>query len=184
MKFIAIKNLIEYEKIIVDVFKQLAGNNIKSENKDNIIFIYADYENNEDIKDMLLAFEASLMTNIFAYISTDTSSVRLEKEEKLAIELLNVLKPGVYDLKSALITNPILNDKSDILSYILDGTGINETFVKGFVESNLNVSQAAKNMFIHRNTMIYKLDKLRTMTGFDIREFKDAFILYLLINDR
>lgn len=184
MKFIAIKDINEYEKMIVDIFKQLSGNSVTNKVRDGFIFIYLDYENNEELENVLNAFEANILTNIYAYISYDRDLNKLTKEEDLVIELLKEIKPGVYNLKSALLENPRLTNQGDILDFILENTGISEHFIKGFVESNLNVSQAAKNMFIHRNTMIYKLDKLKAVSGFDLRDFKDAFVLYLLINDK
>ena len=59
-------------------------------------------------------------------------------------------------------------------------SGIDYAFIRGFAENNLNVSQASKAMFIHRNTMNYKLDKLKELSGFDLRSFLDAYVLYQL----
>jgi hypothetical protein len=52
-----------------------------------------------------------------------------------------------------------------------------------FVNSGLNISEAAKKLYIHRNTLIYRLDKIKKETGFDIRNFKEAtvFIIGFLI---
>ena len=44
-----------------------------------------------------------------------------------------------------------------------------------FFENGLNISDTAKQMFIHRNTLIYRLEKLYRATGLDIRRFEDAF---------
>jgi carbohydrate diacid regulator len=70
------------------------------------------------------------------------------------------------------------------LNYILAGSGINETFILEFAENDLNVSQASKAMFIHRNTMIYKLNKLKANSQFDLTNFKDAYILYSLLENK
>ena len=43
-----------------------------------------------------------------------------------------------------------------------------------FLNSNLNVSEAARNLYLHRNTMIYRLDKIQKATGLNIRSFSDA----------
>ena len=62
--------------------------------------------------------------------------------------------------------------------------GINETFILEFAKNNLNVSQASKAMFIHRNTMIYKLNKLKANSQFDLTNFNDAYILYSLLENK
>ena len=43
-----------------------------------------------------------------------------------------------------------------------------------FFENNLNVSETARQLFVHRNTLVYRLEKLQRSTGLDIREFEDA----------
>jgi carbohydrate diacid regulator len=43
-----------------------------------------------------------------------------------------------------------------------------------FFENSLNVSETARQLFIHRNTLVYRLDKLQNTTGLDLRVFEDA----------
>lgn len=43
-----------------------------------------------------------------------------------------------------------------------------------FFENNLNVSETSRQLFIHRNTLVYRLDKLQKSTGLDLRVFEDA----------
>ncbi len=43
-----------------------------------------------------------------------------------------------------------------------------------FFENSLNVSETSRQLFIHRNTLVYRLDKLQKMTGLDLRVFEDA----------
>ena len=184
MKFIIIKNCKEYENEITDIFKQLGLSKINVKIVGNDYIAYLIYENNQELKDIIYAFENSFMTSIYAYISSDKEEDRLIEEEKIAIKLLDSLKPGVYTLKEALLSNPRINFQSEILNYILKSTNISEEFIKEFVKYDLNVSLASKSMFIHRNTMMYKLDKLKAESGFDLRSFKDAYILYMLISTK
>ena len=66
---------------------------------------------------------------------------------------------------------------------------LNEVFKKGsiealdretlstiqcFFENNLNVSETSRKMFVHRNTLVYRLDKIKKLTGLDLREFDNA----------
>jgi len=46
--------------------------------------------------------------------------------------------------------------------------------VNKFFENNLNVSETSRQLYIHRNTLVYRLDKLQKSTGLDLRVFEDA----------
>ena len=48
------------------------------------------------------------------------------------------------------------------------------TTIYKFFENNLNVSETSRQLFIHRNTLVYRLDKLQKSTGLDLRVFEDA----------
>ena len=53
--------------------------------------------------------------------------------------------------------------------------------VEVFLHNNLNVNAASKQLFMHRNTLIYRLEKIRHATGLDLRKFCDAFIFHVLM---
>lgn len=46
--------------------------------------------------------------------------------------------------------------------------------INKFFENNLNVSETSRQLFVHRNTLVYRLEKLQKSTGLDIRVFDDA----------
>ena len=46
--------------------------------------------------------------------------------------------------------------------------------ISKFFENSLNVSETSRQLFIHRNTLVYRLDKLQKSTGLDLRVFEDA----------
>ena len=48
------------------------------------------------------------------------------------------------------------------------------TTIYKFFENSLNVSETSRQLFIHRNTLVYRLDKLQKSTGLDLRVFEDA----------
>ena len=48
------------------------------------------------------------------------------------------------------------------------------TTIDKFFENNLNVSETSRQLYIHRNTLVYRLDKLQKSTGLDLRVFEDA----------
>jgi carbohydrate diacid regulator len=46
--------------------------------------------------------------------------------------------------------------------------------IQCFFENNLNVSETSRKLFVHRNTLVYRLEKIRKITGLDLREFDHA----------
>ena len=54
----------------------------------------------------------------------------------------------------------------------------NETLltIRKFFENNLNISETSRLLYVHRNTLVYRLDKIQKITGLDLRNFDDAII--------
>ena len=48
--------------------------------------------------------------------------------------------------------------------------------IQSFFENNLNVSETSRGLFVHRNTLVYRLEKIRKITGLDLRKFDDAIV--------
>lgn len=46
--------------------------------------------------------------------------------------------------------------------------------IQRFFENNLNVSETSRKLFVHRNTLVYRLEKIKKITGLDLREFDHA----------
>lgn len=119
-----------------------------------------------------------------------------------AASLKNVSK-SYKEAKMALDVGKIFYEEKDIIAYSTLGIGrliyqlpvnlcqlfIKEVFgdsvpkeiddemlkmINMFFENNLNVSETSKQRFVHRNTLVYRLEKLAKTTGLDIRNFNDA----------
>jgi carbohydrate diacid regulator len=56
--------------------------------------------------------------------------------------------------------------------------------IQKFFENNLNVSETSRKLFVHRNTLVYRLEKIKKITGLDLREFDDAIVfkVALMVN--
>lgn len=78
----------------------------------------------------------------------------------------------------------------DSARYFLEGVfagNVDEIFTKaefgeiitGLVENDLNISQTAENLYIHRNTLLYRMNKIRETTGHDPKSAKALFTLLL-----
>ena len=53
--------------------------------------------------------------------------------------------------------------------------------IEVFFKYGLNLSEAAKELYIHRNTLIYRLDKIQKYTNYDIRNFNEAVLLKIIL---
>lgn len=53
--------------------------------------------------------------------------------------------------------------------------------IQKFFENNLNVSETSRKLFVHRNTLVYRLEKIKTLTGLDLREFDHAIIFKIAL---
>ena len=56
--------------------------------------------------------------------------------------------------------------------------------VRVFFQNDLNLSTTARQLFIHRNTLLYRMEKVRKATGLDLRKFEDAAVFRIMMNIR
>lgn len=78
----------------------------------------------------------------------------------------------IYQLPTTLC-NLFLNEVfSDDSLNLLDSETVNT--IQKFFENNLNVSETSRQLYVHRNTLVYRLDKIQKLTGLDLRMFDDA----------
>ncbi|WP_065412364.1 CdaR family transcriptional regulator [Pseudobacillus wudalianchiensis] len=112
-------------------------------------------------KAMILGRKKAAESGIFIYNEKQTTFQLLPKDitPDLQRKLLNMIQP-LTEL-----------DNYDILA---------ATFLT-YCQYNLNLSEAARNMFIHRNTIIYRLEKISEATAIDTGSFQDCMLLYMAI---
>lgn len=53
--------------------------------------------------------------------------------------------------------------------------------IQKFFENNLNVSETSRKLFVHRNTLVYRLEKIKKLTGLDLREFDHAIVFKIAL---
>lgn len=68
---------------------------------------------------------------------------------------------------------------NDFLNILRDRELINTA--EEFLRCDLNISEAARRLYIHRNTLLYRIEKIKLMTGLDIKAFEEAMVFKLLI---
>ncbi|MFA7376451.1 MAG: helix-turn-helix domain-containing protein [Acholeplasmataceae bacterium] len=55
--------------------------------------------------------------------------------------------------------------------------------IKVFLEKNQNSSEASKALYLHRNTLNNRIEKFYKITGYDLRKFEDAALIYIIVKD-
>ena len=85
----------------------------------------------------------------------------------------------IYQLPISLCKLYIQEIFGDHIPEELDEETLNT--VDKFFENNLNVSETSRQLFIHRNTLVYRIEKLQKATGLDVRVFDDALTLKIAL---
>ena len=68
---------------------------------------------------------------------------------------------------------------SDEIKKILRDKELIES-VNSFITNNLNISETSRNAFLHRNTLLYRIEKIYRKTGLNVRKFDDAVTFKIL----
>ena len=99
-------------------------------------------------------------------------------------ELLPYIPNQVYffeDLIPYVIIKQLEDLRVEIIEYITSQTN-KEVFhtVREFINNNMNSSQSAKKLYMHRNTLNYRIDNFVENTDINVRSFKGANAIYML----
>ncbi len=186
-KYILIKNYNSQDlSNIKDIVQGLLGNNVEFIETEYLTVIH-DYSNDEDIMESMESIILDLQENIQVYLSKKFIEMKYLNIEKKIIGSYfekNIFKRNIYDEKT-FIKELVLQgyykdlDKVVLGEYYRDSSMLE--VLKIFAENNMNTSSTAEKVFMHRNTLINKLEKFHLTTGYDMKEFCDAFIIYHLI---
>ncbi len=131
-------------------------------------------------------FYLKVTVGVGTVVSTLKELARSYREAQVAIEV-----GKVFDTEKSVVNYENLGIGRLIyqLPTTLCDMFLNEVFKKGalesldretlltiqcFFENNLNVSETSRKLFVHRNTLVYRLEKIRKITGLDLREFEHA----------
>lgn len=194
---------ISINEMVKELFNTQKGDFVTSVNEKNIIVVKVlkegeDYEQLNDVASMLVdMLNAEAMANVRVAFGSIVNEIKgLSKSYKEAMMALDVGK--------------IFYEQKKIISYITLGIGrliyqlpvnlckmfVSEIFgddipeevdeeilqtVNKFFDNSLNVSETSRQLFIHRNTLVYRIEKLQKATGLDVRVFDDALTFKLAL---
>ncbi|MFS0821664.1 CdaR family transcriptional regulator [Bacillus sp. 1P02SD] len=105
------------------------------------------------------------------------------KEIETAIKVSDKNIVWVQQLETEIVLSSIAPEKrKKFLDSIINSLSEEWLYtITLFFENDLNISETAKQLFIHRNTLTYRLDKVLEITGYDPRKFSDAVILRIAL---
>jgi sugar diacid utilization regulator len=97
----------------------------------------------------------------------------------------NIHLPWMLRLEKLLHLLPD-RDKTKFLEQVLKGAdhlldAETQTTLEQFFALDCNVSETAKKLYVHRNTLLYRLDKFKQETGLDVRSFNDAVLVRIVL---
>ena len=155
----------------------------------------------KDLENLARSIVDTLSSEFYTYavvgIGTCVNNIkelaRSFKEAQVALEV-----GKVFDTEKSIVSYDNLGIARLIyqLPTTLCETFLQEVFKKGsiesldqetlftiqrFFENNLNVSETSRKLFVHRNTLVYRLEKIRKLTGLDLREFDHAIIFKIAL---
>lgn len=148
-------------------------------------------------KSIVEMINSELMMTVYVGMGTPTEFIndiaRSYSEAILALEIGRVFESDNYILSydTLGIGRLIYQLPSKLCELFLDEIFKKESInvlddetlqtIHKFFANNLNVSETSRQLFVHRNTLVYRLDKIERLTGLDLRKFDDAVVFKVAI---
>ena len=195
IKFYNRTELLPYE-IIQGMFPDKTTDYVISIGEQDVVLVKEVAPNYEvkEMENLAETISQTLNTEFFSKVSIGISTV---------VSGLKDLARAYKEARVALEVGKVFDTERNVISYENLGIGrlvyqlpttlceifLQEVFKKGslesldretlmtvhcFFENNLNVSETSRKLFVHRNTLVYRLEKIRKLTGLDLREFEHA----------
>lgn len=190
------KNIHEALALIKQIYKD-QENIVSLINDDKIILIGSFTEVSEHTKSIRDAINSNLFIKCkisfgnICYNKAELIKVFNESKEAMLFGKIYSLKEDILDYNKLLFEKVVyyldIKIKQELMNTFkkkfneFDYEMINT--IEEFLNCGLNITDAARKLYIHRNTLIYRLCKIQKETGFDIRNFKDAtvFVIAFLV---
>lgn len=183
-------------ELLNGMFSAQVGDYITAVDESSVILIKEladdeDYEKLEQVANTIVdMMNMEAMTNVRVAYGTIVSELKevskSYKEAKMALDVGKIFyaekKVTAYNTLGIgrLIYQLPVNLCRIFIEEIFGAYAPNEldeetlTTINKFFENNLNVSETSRQLYVHRNTLVYRIEKLEANTGLDIRKFEDA----------
>ena len=195
IKFFGKTDMMPYE-MLQNMFPDKSRDYVISVGEHDIVLVKEIKANTEtkDIEKIAVNIADTLSSEFYTKVSIGISTV---------VDSLKDLARAYKEAQIALDVGKVFETEKNVINYENLGIGrliyqlpttlcemfLQEVFKKGslesldretlmtiqcFFENNLNVSETSRKLFVHRNTLVYRLEKIRKLTGLDLREFEHA----------
>ncbi len=183
-------------QLMKSLFVEQGGNYITSVDEKTIILV-------KDMEDNTSKEDYDEVANTIVDMMEAEAMLRVRVAYGLPVKELKSISKCYKEAKMSLEVGSIFHSEMNVLSYETLGIGrliyqlpvnlckifVKEVFgdtvpedideetittINKFFENNLNVSETARQLYIHRNTLVYRMEKLQKAIGLDMRNFDDA----------
>lgn len=174
-------NIIDFKNFLLTF---LTINSISE--KGSYYIIDYNIDDNISLKDALSSYIFDSNINLRIYEGSASSESTFSSDIKFLDCVFNYSLKELYYTKKELVLELIKTKKKVSKEFVLldyaNDYNIHE-LLNTFFMNNMNVVASSKALYIHRNTLINKLDRFKDHTGYDPKNFLDAYVLYsILIN--
>lgn len=177
------KAINDYLPIIIETFSPVI-NIVKHTINDNSLVVLYDY--NELEIEKLANNLASELYDFKVYESIWYDDLKLLEEDIKYIRAVfkNIMRSDIY-INCKIVLSEMINNKDYslskfVLKEFVDDIEMKKTIIT-FLEANQNASLAAKELYLHRNTLNQRLDKFQLKTSFNVKNFIEGYLIYRLI---
>ncbi|MDF2988504.1 MAG: sugar diacid utilization regulator [Eubacterium sp.] len=194
---------IHVHEVIESLFPNKGRDFVVVIDNDNVVLV-KEVKSKDDYKEVYKiariivdTLNAELMVKASIGIGTIISNLKditkSYKEAQMSMIIGNIFggEKNIYDYNNLGIGRLVYHIPTSLCQLFLDevfrdnsaDSLDNETMltIQKFFENNLNVSETARQLYIHRNTLVYRLEKIKRLTGLELTSFDDAVIFKLAI---
>ena len=195
IKFFGWSDVLPYD-MVSGMFPDRSRDYVINIGESDVVLVKEVEENTEirEIEELAASIAETLNTEFYTKVSIGISTIvdglkdlaRAYKEARISLEVGKVFdtEKNIVSYENLGIGRLIYQLPTTLCEIFLD-----EVFKRGsldsldretlmtvqsFFENNLNVSETSRKLFVHRNTLVYRLEKIRKLTGLDLREFEHA----------
>lgn len=180
------KSIKNDESMIISLFSEFIDFS-KKETDNHAIYLFYSQEVDISFSDVILNIMSDTLSDLRLYVSYAFDS---ENELNAHLEFIKKRLLSIPFIKHVYLDDKIILSESldaiddQLRKFILRKYASDQAIlqsIKTYLESNQNTSIASKKLYVHRNTLVQRLDKFNQTTGFDVRVFLDAYLIYHLL---